>query len=72
MNSAIIQKLMNILSINPYCSFFWSIQDIPGLESLQIVIKSNVGLDQRVYNAPLESQVAAIWIENDDFSAPTE
>eukprot|EP00268_Persea_americana_P006656 TRINITY_DN12398_c0_g2_i1.p1 TRINITY_DN12398_c0_g2~~TRINITY_DN12398_c0_g2_i1.p1 ORF type:complete len:136 (-),score=2.24 TRINITY_DN12398_c0_g2_i1:268-675(-) len=45
MNSGIIQKLMNILSINPYCSFFRSIQNTPGLESLQIVIKSNVGLD---------------------------
>lgn len=71
-NSGIVQILMNSLSINPYCSFFRSPQHVPTLESLQIVIKCNVGLDQRVYNSPSESQVAEIWIESDDSSITAE
>ena len=71
-NLGIIQKLLNILSINPYCSFFRSLWHVPTLESLHIVIKCDVWLEQRVYNTLSESQVAAIWIENNDFGSPTE
>jgi hypothetical protein len=38
-------------------------RDVPDLEHQQIHIRSNASLDQRVYNAPSSSQVAAIWVD---------
>ena len=38
----------------------------------QVVIQSDSGLDQCIYNAPSSSQVAAIWLENDQTSECTE
>ena len=55
------------MKINPYSNFFCPLQNIPDLENYKIHIKSNVGLDQRVYNTPSTSQVATIWVENHDF-----
>ena len=46
-------------------------KDIPNLQDHKIHIKSNLGLDQRVYNAPLASQVAAIWLEDDSSAEHT-
>ncbi|KAG2690570.1 hypothetical protein I3760_09G193200 [Carya illinoinensis] len=66
MNPSIIAQLMDILRVNPYSTFFRSIGDLPNLEYQKIYIKSNPGLDQRVFNAPTSSEVAAIWVENDD------
>ncbi|XP_042976278.1 uncharacterized protein LOC122307448 [Carya illinoinensis] len=66
MNPSIIAQLMDILRVNPYSTFFRSIGDLPNLEHQKICIKSNPGLDQRVFNAPTSSEVAAIWVENDD------
>ena len=31
----------------------------------QVIIRSNFGLDQCIYNAPSSSQVAVIWLQND-------
>ncbi|KAI0497090.1 hypothetical protein KFK09_023418 [Dendrobium nobile] len=59
---------MDILSINPYAQFFRSLNNRDLLENLQICIRSDVRIDQRVYNAPTVSQVAAIWIEGDSTS----
>ncbi|KAG6689191.1 hypothetical protein I3842_11G162200 [Carya illinoinensis] len=36
------------------------------LQYQKICIKSDPGLDQRVFNAPTSSEVASIWVENDD------
>ena len=55
------------MKINPYSNFFCPLQNILDLENYKIHIKSNVGLDQRVYNTPSTSQVATIWVENHDF-----
>ena len=35
------------------------------MKDLHIYIRLDVALDQRVYNTPLASQVAAIWVEDD-------
>ena len=56
-------KIIDILKINPYCAFFWFFKDMPDLEHQQIHIRSNVSLDQRFYNTPSTSQVAAIWVD---------
>ncbi|KAF5461688.1 hypothetical protein F2P56_017766 [Juglans regia] len=66
MDPSIIAQLINILRINPYSIFFRSLGDLPDLENQKIRIRSDAGLDQLVFNAPTSSQVAAIWVENDD------
>ncbi|XP_042970258.1 uncharacterized protein LOC122302876 [Carya illinoinensis] len=66
MNPSIIAQLIDILRINPYSMFFRSLGDLPNLENQVIHIRSDAGLDQRIFNAPTSSQVAVIWVENED------
>ncbi|XP_042942909.1 uncharacterized protein LOC122277096 [Carya illinoinensis] len=66
MDPSIVTQLIDILRINPYSIFFRSLGDLPDLENQIIHIRSDACLDQRVFNAPTSSQVAAIWVENDD------
>ncbi|XP_042941344.1 uncharacterized protein LOC122276004 [Carya illinoinensis] len=66
MNPSIIAQLIDILHINPYSLFFRSLGDLSNLKNQVIHIRSDVGLDQRVFNVPTSSQVAAIWVENED------
>ena len=54
--------LLNILQVNPYCSFFRHLKDIPNLEYKKTCIRSDPQLDQRLYNVPSISQVAVIWL----------
>jgi hypothetical protein len=63
LNPSILRKIIDILKINPYCAFFWTLKDVLDLEHQQIHIRSNASLDQRVDNAPLSSQVVAIWVD---------
>ncbi|XP_027095918.1 uncharacterized protein [Coffea arabica] len=63
-----LKLLMDILSHNPYARFFKDLRDIPDLEKHNIVLNCFPGLDQRIYNLPSTSQVAAIWTEHDDES----
>nr|XP_027121997.1 uncharacterized protein LOC113738930 [Coffea arabica] len=58
--------LMRILESNPYTRFFKSLREVEDLENHRIVLNSNPSLDQRVYNLPTASQVAAIWTESKD------
>jgi hypothetical protein len=57
--------LLEILKKNPYSKFFRSLIDMPNLHDHQIQIRCDPGLDQRVFNIPTTSQVAAVWVEND-------
>jgi hypothetical protein len=60
-----LMSLIEILQINPYCRFFRSLSDITNLQNCQIHIRCHPGLDQRVFNTPTTSQVAAVWLEDD-------
>jgi hypothetical protein len=60
LNPSILRKTLDILRVNPYCSFFYTLRNVSNLENYQIHIRSDAALDQRVYNAPSSSQVAAI------------
>ncbi|XP_042941237.1 uncharacterized protein LOC122275954 [Carya illinoinensis] len=66
LDPSIIARLMDILEVNPYCRFFRTLSNISSLENHTIRIRSDIDLDQRVYNAPSVSQVAAIWTETDN------
>nr|XP_027071785.1 uncharacterized protein LOC113696591 [Coffea arabica] len=59
---SIVQQLKSVLDDNPYSIFIRKLADI---DKYKIFLKSNPGLDQRVFNVPSMSQVAAIWSEND-------
>ncbi|KAL7257397.1 hypothetical protein ACSBR1_003658 [Camellia fascicularis] len=65
LRAPIIDKLIQIYRLNPYSAFFRSLTNITELDSLQIIIICDLGLDQRVYNAPSASQIVAIWIANE-------
>ncbi|CAL5441876.1 unnamed protein product [Camellia sinensis] len=65
LNPVILERLIKISHLNPYSIFFRRLEHIDPLNSVQIIIRSDVSLDQRVYNQPSTSQVAAIWSEND-------
>ncbi|KAG7972490.1 hypothetical protein I3843_07G186700 [Carya illinoinensis] len=66
LDPSIIARLMDILEANPYCRFFRTLSNMSSLENHTIRIRSDIDLDQRVYNAPSVSQVAAIWTETDN------
>ena len=68
---SMISRISDILKANPYCQFFRRLGDLSNLESRKIRIKCDAGLDQRVYNAPSASQVAAIWVGGDSSSGVT-
>nr|XP_027083804.1 uncharacterized protein LOC113706116 [Coffea arabica] len=61
-----LKLLMRILLNNPYTKFFKSLRDIPNLDRYKIILNCYPGLDQRVYNLPSASQVAAIWTEDEN------
>ncbi|XP_027083735.2 uncharacterized protein [Coffea arabica] len=64
-----LRLLMRVLSNNPYTRFFKSLKDVPNIDNLNIVLNCYPSLDQRVYNLPSASQVAAIWTESEDQSS---
>ncbi|XP_027171707.1 uncharacterized protein LOC113771310 [Coffea eugenioides] len=63
-----LRLLMDILSENPYARFFKDLRDVPNINNFNIALNCYPALDQRVYNLPSTSQVAAIWTESDDQS----
>ena len=63
LNPSILTQIIDILKVNPYCAFFRCLKNIPTLKDFHIHIRSDVALDQRVYNTPSTSQVAAIWVK---------
>lgn len=66
----IVKKLIVILSNNPYSKVFRSLGELQTLDTCGITLNTSVELDQRVYNKPSSSQVAAVWVEgNGDNSA---
>ncbi|XP_074265742.1 uncharacterized protein LOC141588186 [Silene latifolia] len=58
------------MALNPYTQFFRSVRDVGLDEEGRIVIKLDPMQDQRTHNAPTASQVAAIWIDDEDSSEP--
>ena len=60
-----LQKIIDILHINPYCRFFRNLRGVSDLENYKILIRSDAELDQRLYNSPSVSQVAAVWVNDE-------
>lgn len=66
LDRVLIGKLASILSSNPYAQTFRSLGSVPNLDEYRIELNTDISLDQRVYNAPTTSQVAAIWVEGNN------
>lgn len=62
----LVRIILRILADNPYVETFNRVGTMPNLDDYKIEINTNVTPDQRRYNAPTTSQVAAIWLEGDD------
>ncbi|KAK3228730.1 hypothetical protein Dsin_000611 [Dipteronia sinensis] len=60
-----LQKIIDILHINPYCRFFRNLKGVSDLDKYKILTRSDVELDQRLYNSPSVSQVAAMWVDDE-------
>ncbi|XP_022899290.1 uncharacterized protein LOC111412587 [Olea europaea var. sylvestris] len=63
---SILFLLIEILKVNPYSKFFRSLSNITDLHKHKIQKRCHPELHQRVFNTPSASQVAAIWVENDE------
>ncbi|GAA0152381.1 hypothetical protein LIER_43172 [Lithospermum erythrorhizon] len=50
----------------PYSTFLRHALELENIEQYHIVIRSDTGLDQRRYNKPLSTEVAGIWIEDEN------
>ena len=66
LRESIIQKVMNILEHNPYAQFFHGLREVRNLDTYRIVMRKLLGVDQRVFNKPTVSQVAALWVEGEE------
>ncbi|XP_074307245.1 uncharacterized protein LOC141642356 [Silene latifolia] len=61
---------MRVMEMNPYTQFFRSLREVAIDEESRILIKSDPIQDQRMHNAPTASQVAAIWVDDENSSHP--
>lgn len=58
-----LEKCINSLQQNPYACFFRNLKELSQLDDYRIILKTIPSQDQRVYNKPTVSQVAALWVE---------
>ncbi|XP_044389453.1 uncharacterized protein [Triticum aestivum] len=63
LNIDLIRKILLILEPKPHAQAFKSLGSVPNLDEYKISLNTDIKLDQRTYNAPTTSQVAAICVE---------
>ncbi|GER31933.1 glutamate receptor ionotropic, partial [Striga asiatica] len=66
MTESLVTKILIVLQQNPYEKFLKRLKDMPNLETYEIVLETLPNVDQRVFNQPQVSQVAALWVEGED------
>jgi hypothetical protein len=66
LDEGVIRTILWLLEDNPYVHVFRSLGNIANLDEYRIVLNTDIGVDQRRYNTPIVSQVAAIWEEGND------
>lgn len=68
----IISELIDVLKDNPYSQFFRSLHQIPNIEQYEIRLKANPKIDQKTAQPPSVSQVAIMWIEDEEVAELNE
>jgi hypothetical protein len=66
LDEGLIRTVLQILDDNPYVHAFRSLGDVSNLDEYKIELNTDIGVDQRRYNAPTVLQVAAIREEGTD------
>ena len=62
----VIRKLVDILRGNPYSEQLRSMGQVEDLDDYCVTLNLDHRLDQRTYNVPATSEVAAVWVEGSD------
>jgi hypothetical protein len=69
LDQEVVRKVVDILRGNPYSEKFRSLGAYKdNLENYRIELNTDKKLDQRRYNLPVSSEVAAIWVEGSDLA----
>ncbi|ONM56375.1 hypothetical protein ZEAMMB73_Zm00001d021143 [Zea mays] len=62
----VIKQLVGILHGNPYSEHLRSMGHVENLDDYRITLNLDQTLNQKTYNTPLTSEVAAVWIEGSE------
>ncbi|KAL5647568.1 hypothetical protein ACJX0J_041923, partial [Zea mays] len=62
----VIKQLVGILRENPYSEHLRSMGHVENLDDYHITLNLDQTLNQKTYNTPLTSEVAAVWIEGSE------
>ena len=62
----VIDRLVAIMQGNPYSEHFRTLGAVDDLEDYHVELNLDQRLDQRTYNVPITSEVAAVWIEGSE------
>jgi hypothetical protein len=62
----VIKQLVGILCGNPYSEHLRSMGHVKNLDDYRITLNLDQTLNQKTYNTPLTSEVAAVWIEGSE------
>jgi hypothetical protein len=69
LDQEVVRKVVEILRGNPYSEQFRSLgAHTDNLQNYRIELNIDNKLDQRRYNLPVSSEVAAIWVEGSDLA----
>ncbi|KAL6639554.1 hypothetical protein ACP70R_023284 [Stipagrostis hirtigluma subsp. patula] len=63
----VIEMLVGILRDNPYSNTLRRLGQIEDLDNYRVELNLDQRLDQRTYNVPITSEVAAVWVEGSEF-----
>ncbi|ONM09527.1 hypothetical protein ZEAMMB73_Zm00001d034078 [Zea mays] len=62
----VIRQIVDILRGNPYSEHLRTMGHIDNLDDYRIALNLDQTLNQKTYNTPLTSEVAAVWIEGSE------
>ena len=68
----VIDRLVAIMRGNPYSEHFRTLGVVDDLEDYHVELNLDQRLDQRTYNVPTTSEVAAVWIEGSEHHGQLE
>ncbi|KAL6661674.1 hypothetical protein ACP70R_001058 [Stipagrostis hirtigluma subsp. patula] len=63
----VIEMLVGILHGNPYSNTLRRLGQIEDLDNYRVELNLDQRLDQRTYNVPITSEMAAVWVEGSEF-----
>ncbi|AQK86929.1 hypothetical protein ZEAMMB73_Zm00001d038566 [Zea mays] len=65
-DKSVIKQLVEILKGNPYSEHLRSMGHVDNIEDYHIALNLDQTLNQKLYNSPITSEVAVIWIEGSE------